>query len=166
MFGVGGDRYDRFDRCNLALPPGRQSREAGETLRGDLRGDRALREDDRLCAGQDEVPEGVPDREPEDASRGFWLQSTIDCKEHLGSSCVYQMTLQSDVVLGGYTVPEGTTVIRVGHMTSNDACNFKNPEKFLPERWLRDSAERHSAHPFANIPWGHGARSICSKRIL
>ena len=80
MFGVGGDRYDRFDRCNLALPPGRQSREAGETLRGDLRGDRALREDDRLCAGQDEVPQGVPDREPADASRGFRLQSTIDCK--------------------------------------------------------------------------------------
>jgi len=73
--------------------------------------------------------------------------------------------LTSDVVLGGYTVPEGTTVIRVGHVTSNDACNFKNPEKFLPERWLRDSADRHSAHPFANIPWGHGARSCIGRRF-
>ena len=62
-------------------------------------------------------------------------------------------------MLGGYTVPKDATVIRVGHSTSNDPSNFESPEKFIPERWLRESNERHSAHPFANIPWGHGARS-------
>ena len=72
----------------------------------------------------------------------------------------FLLLAQSDVVLGGYTVPKDTTVIRIGHSTSNDSCNFDSPEKFIPERWLRDSSERHSAHPFANIPWGHGARSI------
>ena len=59
MFGVGGDRYDRFYRRNLALPPGRQSREAGETLRGDLRGDRSLREDDNVLVGKDAIPQGL-----------------------------------------------------------------------------------------------------------
>jgi len=73
--------------------------------------------------------------------------------------------LISDVVLGGYTVPKDTTVLRIGHMTSNDACNFESPEKFIPERWLRDSNERHSAHPFANLPWGHGARSCIGRRF-
>lgn len=70
------------------------------------------------------------------------------------------MLFQHDVVLGGYTVPKGTTVVRVGQITSNDACNFENPEKFLPDRWLRESSGRHSAHPFANIPFGHGARCV------
>jgi len=73
--------------------------------------------------------------------------------------------LTRDVVLGGYTVPKGTTVVRVGQITSNDACNFENPEKFLPDRWLRESSERHSAHPFANIPFGHGARSCIGRRF-
>ena len=50
-------------------------------------------------------------------------------------------------------------------MTSNDACNFESPEKFIPERWLRDSNERHSAHPFANLPWGHGARLASHMRM-
>ena len=62
-------------------------------------------------------------------------------------------------------MPKDTTVIRIGHSTSNDSCNFESPEKFIPERWLRDSNERHSAHPFANIPWGHGARSLSKTRM-
>ena len=64
----------------------------------------------------------------------------------------------SDLILGGYQIPKGTTVIRCGSSSANDPTNFPNPEKFLPERWLRGSPERHSADSFANIPFGHGAR--------
>ena len=56
--------------------------------------------------------------------------------------------------------------IRIGHSTSNDSCNFESPDKFIPERWLRDSNERHSAHPFANLPWGHGARSASHAKMI
>ena len=56
--------------------------------------------------------------------------------------------------MSGYEVPKGTNVIRMGHSTANDPANFKNPDKFV----LRKSSERHCAHAFANIPWGHGAR--------
>lgn len=52
----------------------------------------------------------------------------------------------------------GTTVIRCGSTSSNDPASFPNPEKFLPERWLRGCPERHNADSFANIPFGHGAR--------
>ena len=58
----------------------------------------------------------------------------------------------------GYDIPKGTTVLRCGSMSSNDPANFPNPDKFLPERWLRGCPERHNANSFANIPFGHGAR--------
>ena len=66
--------------------------------------------------------------------------------------------MDTDLVIRGYTIPKGTTILRCGSTSSNDPANFVNPEKFLPERWLRGSPERHSADSFANIPFGHGAR--------
>jgi len=71
----------------------------------------------------------------------------------------------SDIVIGGYKIPKGTTVIRCGSSSQNDPANFKNPDKFLPERWLRGCPDRHNADPFANIPWGHGARSCIGQRF-
>ena len=44
-----------------------------------------------------------------------------------------------------------------------DQKHFKDPEKFMPERWLRGSPAQHSAHPFAFIPFGHGARMCIGK---
>ena len=64
----------------------------------------------------------------------------------------------TELVLGGYKIPQGTTVIRCGSSTARDPANFTSPEKFLPERWLRGCPERHSADSFANIPFGHGTR--------
>ena len=63
-----------------------------------------------------------------------------------------------DISLHGYSIPKGTTVLRVSSSSSNDPSNFLEPEKFIPERWLRGCPERHNADSFANIPFGHGAR--------
>eukprot|EP00092_Neocalanus_flemingeri_P107293 GFUD01137705.1.p1 GENE.GFUD01137705.1~~GFUD01137705.1.p1 ORF type:complete len:508 (-),score=128.83 GFUD01137705.1:562-2085(-) len=73
--------------------------------------------------------------------------------------------VETDIVIAGYQIPKGTSVIRVGSTSSNDPTSFVNPEKFLPERWLRGCPERHSAHSFANIPWGHGARACIGQRF-
>ena len=59
-YDVGGDRYDRFHGCDLALPFGGQPGETGEAVRGDLLSDRSFREDDHLSLGKDEVPQGLP----------------------------------------------------------------------------------------------------------
>ena len=65
---------------------------------------------------------------------------------------------ENDVIIGGYEIPKGTVVVRAGQLSSIDPLNFQDPEKFYPERWLRSHKDRHSGHPFANIPFGHGAR--------
>lgn len=78
-----------------------------------------------------------------------------------GSSRVYD----KDVVIGGYSIPRGTAVIRAGVYMSTHADHFKDPLRFLPERWLRGHKDRHTADSFANIPFGHGARSCIGQRF-
>ena len=70
-----------------------------------------------------------------------------------------------DVVIGGFNIPRGSTVVRVGSFSSRDPDSFPDPLKFLPERWLRGHRDRHTAHAFANIPFGHGARSCIGQRF-
>ena len=47
-----------------------------------------------------------------------------------------KLFLQADTVIGGYEIPKGSIVVRVGHSMSNSAENFVEPDKFLPERFL------------------------------
>ena len=72
---------------------------------------------------------------------------------------------ERDVVIGGYNIPAGTVVVKAGSFTAMDPNNFADPDKFLPERWLRGHACRHNADSFANIPFGHGARSCVGQRF-
>ena len=46
-------------------------------------------------------------------------------------------TSQEDMVLGGYKIPKGSFVVRNNAVTTRDTSYFDNPEKFLPERWIR-----------------------------
>ena len=46
-----------------------------------------------------------------------------------------KLFLQADTVIGGYEIPKGSIVVRVGHSMSNSAENFVEPDKFLPERY-------------------------------
>merc|ERR1711936_6809 len=72
---------------------------------------------------------------------------------------------QEDMVLGGYEVPAGTSVLRWGHISSNSKENFTNPELFLPERWIRGHPHHHNADPYSNLPFGHGPRACVGQRF-
>nr|UUB32621.1 cytochrome P450 CYP49A1 [Dendroctonus rhizophagus] len=81
--------------------------------------------------------------------------------------------LQSDTVLAGYQVPKGTHVIFPHLVVSNVEEYFKQPEKFLPERWLKKNAEsaqcpahnQTKIHPFVSLPFGYGRRSCLGRRF-
>ena len=55
-------------------------------------------------------------------------------------------------------------------MTQNQvACRqeewFKDPDKFIPERWLKNTAIYSHLHPFLSLPFGHGKRSCIGRRL-
>jgi cytochrome P450 len=59
---------------------------------------------------------------------------------------------QSDVKLGGYTVPKGSVVMMSQYVTHRDARFFEEPERFKPERWeggFQDRLPRGAYFPFS-----------------
>nr|XP_023028389.1 probable cytochrome P450 12a5, mitochondrial [Leptinotarsa decemlineata] len=77
-------------------------------------------------------------------------------------------TTVKDLVLGGYQIPKGTNVTLVSICTSNSSEHFKDPEKFMPERWLRETDDEYSfkkVNPFASLPFGYGPRKCIGMRF-
>ncbi|XP_066249042.1 probable cytochrome P450 49a1 [Euwallacea similis] len=80
-------------------------------------------------------------------------------------------SLQSDTVLAGYQVPKGTHVIFPHLVVSNIQEYFYEPEKFIPERWLKKEIEgcpahnKQKIHPFVSLPFGYGRRSCIGRRF-
>ncbi|GFU14824.1 cytochrome P450 CYP12A2 [Nephila pilipes] len=70
--------------------------------------------------------------------------------------------LVNDAVLSGYKVPAGTIVFVVYEEIFLDENNFKNADKFIPERWLN---RQEKPDPFAFVPFGFGPRSCIGKRL-
>lgn len=46
------------------------------------------------------------------------------------------------VELGGYRIPERTQIYLCAWVTHRDPRFFPQPERFLPERWARESGSR------------------------
>ena len=51
--------------------------------------------------------------------------------------------IQKDVVLSGYHIPANTHVAMQAVFELVNEKYYTDPKKFLPERWLRDSSEKH-----------------------
>ena len=72
---------------------------------------------------------------------------------------------QKDMVLSGYQIPTGTRVTFLTMVPMNSEKHFENPDTFVPERWLRGCSQHNDAHPYAFIPFGHGARMCIGRRF-
>jgi cytochrome P450 len=64
----------------------------------------------------------------------------------------------TDLELGGYRVKKGYTVFMSQWVSHRDPRYFPDPEKFLPERWLDESAKK--LPKYAYYPFGGGPR-VC-----
>lgn len=77
--------------------------------------------------------------------------------------------LEEDTVINGYQVSAGTEL----HLLLQNMCEnpryFKNPDEFVPERFLRDvdsdDSDLKNMYPYATLPFGIGARSCLGRRF-
>ena len=56
-------------------------------------------------------------------------------------------------------------VLYAGVISSMDAQMFKDPESFVPERWIRGCPHYKKVDAFASLPFGHGPRSCIGQRF-
>ncbi|XP_045479873.1 probable cytochrome P450 301a1, mitochondrial [Harmonia axyridis] len=74
-------------------------------------------------------------------------------------------TLQEDTVIQGYHVPKGIQVVFPTLVTGNMPEFVSEPSEFIPERWMKDSGLDYKLHPYASLPYGHGARMCLGRRF-
>lgn len=70
--------------------------------------------------------------------------------------------IPEDMVLCGYHIPKGITVVFPTYTLGRSEENFEDALTFKPDRW--DKGAR-SHNPFAYIPWGFGPRSCYGRRL-
>ena len=72
---------------------------------------------------------------------------------------------QKDTVCSGYQIPKGTKIVYSFVHSGRREDFFEQAHKFMPERFLRGCPAQHTAHPFAHVPFGHGARMCIGRRF-
>ncbi|KAG8432277.1 hypothetical protein GDO86_016790 [Hymenochirus boettgeri] len=71
--------------------------------------------------------------------------------------------VEKEITAGGYYLPKNTLVVLAHYAISRDETNFPEPNKFIPQRWIREN--RTQNNPFSSIPFGYGVRACVGRRI-
>ncbi|CAL1535881.1 unnamed protein product [Lymnaea stagnalis] len=73
--------------------------------------------------------------------------------------------LPVDVILSGYRVPAGTLIWMFNPRPAR--LYFDDPDKYIPERWLRTTAARQqeTSRNLIVLPFGHGLRNCMGRRF-
>lgn len=73
--------------------------------------------------------------------------------------------LGREVQLSGYTVPAGVRCVALSQLMAREPSLFPEPERFLPDRWLRSSPHYRKPVQYAYLPFGHGPRMCIGRRV-
>jgi cytochrome P450 len=71
---------------------------------------------------------------------------------------VFGREIIAPIEVGGYHLPAGSRVMMSPYVTQRDPRFFPDPERFVPERWIK--LDRASLPRFAYFPFGGGPR-VC-----
>ncbi|CUM66567.1 uncharacterized protein PRCAT00004236001 [Priceomyces carsonii] len=97
------------------------------------------------------------------------VHSSIPGAEPRVASCLYRVTLESGDVA---SIPKGTVVSCLPYSLHRQSRVFPNPQRFLPERWLRNGSEskeqyleRVKIQQKFMMPFGKGIRMCLGMNI-
>ncbi|XP_063068134.1 sterol 26-hydroxylase, mitochondrial [Engraulis encrasicolus] len=76
-----------------------------------------------------------------------------------------RVTLENEVVVDNYWFPKETQFHLCHYAACHDEGEFPEPERFMPERWLRGTPSQSQHHPYSFIPFGVGVRACLGKRV-
>ncbi|KAG9469672.1 hypothetical protein GDO78_019965, partial [Eleutherodactylus coqui] len=74
-----------------------------------------------------------------------------------------RVATEKEIIIGEYCFPKDTLFALQHYAISRDENNFPQPNKFLPQRWLREQKIKNN--PFSSIPFGYGIRACVGRRI-
>ncbi|XP_059479868.1 probable cytochrome P450 301a1, mitochondrial [Neocloeon triangulifer] len=74
-------------------------------------------------------------------------------------------TTQKEIVLSNFKIPKGVDVIMAHAVISRSSKHYKEPDAFIPERWMRGGEQEEKTNPFVTLPFGHGARKCVGMRF-
>ncbi|HEX2566113.1 MAG TPA: cytochrome P450 [Burkholderiales bacterium] len=99
--------------------------------------------DARLHGEIADVTKEKPRLEPSDLERLPYAKAVITESMRLYPPAWFVgRTALEDVEVGGFTIPRGATVLMSQFIAHRDGRYFKEPERFLPERWSESFAAR------------------------
>lgn len=92
----------------------------------------------------------------------------LDCviKESLRlypSAPIVGRSVTEEITLGGHVVPPGSELLLFLYALHRDADMFPDPEKFDPDRFLRENAK--CLHPYAFLPFSGGQRNCIGQKF-
>jgi cytochrome P450 len=96
----------------------------------------------------------------EDLDRLPWVRACFDEAQRLQGFVLNAREATIDDEIGGYAIPAGTTVAFSGQRLHRDPRWWREPERFLPERFLEDEIET-----YAFLPFGVGPRRCLGMRM-
>ncbi|XP_037938141.1 probable cytochrome P450 4s3 isoform X2 [Teleopsis dalmanni] len=74
----------------------------------------------------------------------------------------FSRKITEDTQIGNITVPKGASISSLVYLVHRDESNFKDPEKFDPERFL--TAEK-DLHPYAFVAFSAGPRNCIGQKF-
>jgi len=112
------------------------------------------------------VGRGVPLTEP-DTVRLPYLQAVVKetLRLHMAIPLLVPHMNLHQAKLGGYDIPAESKILVNAWFLANNPEWWKNPEEFIPERFLEDEKIEASGNDFRFLPFGVGRRS-CPGIIL
>ncbi|XP_049766002.1 cytochrome P450 4C1-like isoform X4 [Schistocerca cancellata] len=121
---------------------------------------------EKIFAEQNDIFQDDPKRRPttHDLNNMKYLEMVIKEALRLYPSVPgVSRRVTKEIEVGGYTVPEGCTILLNIRQTHRDADQWPNPERFDPDNFLPDRMQ--GRHPYAYVPFSAGPRNCIGQKF-